>query len=154
MYAIMQATEHDSRSLSCITGASTEIPGQGGGRSSRSSLVKTLRCTAATRELPEHSHVCDRPPDHLGRTHHDYIKRLYGRDIASGTVDVLREGPRDLRGRADRWVIMVARPGGRPTGRGSMPDPRLVAARRVRGVIDRAVGQQRGEPVPEGLQQP
>ena len=33
-------------------------------------------------------------------------------------------------------------------------DPRLVAAQRVRGVIDRAAGQQRGELVPEGLQQP
>jgi hypothetical protein len=26
-----------------------------------------------------------------------------------------------LKGRADRWVIMVAWPGGRPTGKGSMP---------------------------------
>ena len=33
-------------------------------------------------------------------------------------------------------------------------DPRLVAAQRVRGVIDGAVGQQRGELVPEGFQQP
>ena len=33
-------------------------------------------------------------------------------------------------------------------------DPRLVTAQRVRGVIDRAAGQQRGELVPEGLQQP
>jgi hypothetical protein len=32
-------------------------------------------------------------------------------------------------------------------------DPRLVAAQRVRGIIDRAVGQQRGELVPEGFQQ-
>jgi len=31
-------------------------------------------------------------------------------------------------------------------------DPWLVAAQRVRGDIDRAVGQQRGELVPEGLQ--
>jgi hypothetical protein len=28
---------------------------------------------------------------------------------------------RTLRARADRWVVMVAWPGGRPTGRGSMP---------------------------------
>ena len=33
-------------------------------------------------------------------------------------------------------------------------DPRLVAAQRVRGGVDRAVGQQCGELVPEGLQQP
>jgi hypothetical protein len=33
-------------------------------------------------------------------------------------------------------------------------DPRLVAAQRVRRVIDRAAGQQRGELVPQGLQQP
>jgi hypothetical protein len=33
-------------------------------------------------------------------------------------------------------------------------DPRPVAAQRVSGIIDRAVGQQRGELVPEGLQQP
>ena len=32
-------------------------------------------------------------------------------------------------------------------------DPRLVAAQRVRSGVDRAVGQQRGELVPEGFQQ-
>ena len=34
------------------------------------------------------------------------------------------------------------------------PIRRPVAAQRVSGVIDRAVGKQRGELVPEGLQQP
>ena len=33
-------------------------------------------------------------------------------------------------------------------------DPRLVAAQRVRRVIDRPVGQQRGELVPQRFQQP